>query len=405
VSRAAGWASSAFGWYVATTPFRVWQRLSQVRGSILVSGIAYNSFFSLFPLLALVFTIFGLVLRTRLDIQDNLIVYLGNTFSGVFKSPETPDGLIDPLELVADITSNGSLTITGVVALVTLGWTGLGWVTSLRLGIRAAMHLSVHDFNPVIAKVRDFVIMIVLGGAVLVSAVVSVTIHTATEELLVGLGVGSSMEGRVLTRLLVAVPILALDFVIFSVQYRFLAASTLPARTLRWGALAAAVGFGALKLASGSALSGLLGGTSITVATFGVVIGLLVWFNVLARITLLGAAWAGLMAEESDPTYVNLRAEYDGNDPKSARRNGVAHPEEAVAGPAQATAAWSRAPGDWRAVLDDPSGPSVRAQDRAVLAAGVVLGATVVVGVRAAATAVGTVVRAAPRDDDESSRG
>lgn len=382
MTRAAGWARTGFTWVVSTTAFRVWQRLSQVRGSVLVSGIAYSAFFSLFPLVALAFTIFGLVLRSRTDLQENFVTYLGETFPFLFQT-DSSSGPIDQFDLVTVVTSSGTLTQAGVVAVVTLIWSGLGWVTSLRLGIRAAMHLSVHDFNPVIAKIRDFVIAIVLGGLIVVSAVVSVTAHSATEQMLAGIGISSSIDGRVLTRLLVAIPILALDTGIFWLLYRFLAASPLPAGPLRFGAFAAAVAFGVLKLASGFVLPALLGTSAIT-ASFGALVGLLVWFNLLARITLLGAAWAGLRAEQRDPAVVSSYFEYDTNDPKSRSRPPV-H--------AQAPAVEDEI-SPWRAVLDDPAGPSVRAQDRTVLAAGVVLGATVAVGVRAAASAVGYVARA-----------
>lgn len=404
MTAAARSVSAALDWVFATTAFRVWQRLSQVRGSVLVGGIAYNAFFALFPIVALGFTVFGAVLSTRPDLQAGLVTYLDDTLPGVFKETATSaTGLIYPPNLVAEVTNRGTLTGTGIVAILALLWSGLGWVTSLRLGIRAAMHLSVHDFNPVIAKFRDLGIAVLLGGAIIVSAVVSVTAHSATEQMLNGFGVASSVDGRVLTRLVVAIPILALDTLIFWLQFRVLAASPLPAGPLRVGAFAAAVGFGVLKLASGFLLPRLLE-RSVLTASFGVLIALLVWFNLLARITLLGAAWAGLRAEpEMNEATVRPRfgngygvgyTEYEGNDPRRSELDGF----DAVLSRPPPDDQPSRPP--WASVLDDPDGPSVRSQDRVVLAAGLVLGATAAVGARSIATVVGSIVAAARRRDD-----
>src|SRR3954470_17534918 len=57
----------------ATLPYRAWQRYGAVRGNVLAGGIAYFAFFSVFPALAIGFTVFALVLGNQLDLQAQLV--------------------------------------------------------------------------------------------------------------------------------------------------------------------------------------------------------------------------------------------------------------------------------------------------------------------------------------------
>ncbi len=286
----------------ASLPMRIWNRLSQVRGTVLVKGIAYSAFFSLFPVLALAFTTFGLVLRSRPGLQEaleaDLVTYLQDNLPGaVRESPADPRGLVYPAALVDHVTAQGLLTTTGVLGVVALVWGALGWVGALRLGIRAAMHLTVSDFHPAYAKARDLVIALLLGGAVVLAAVASVTLFGATGDLLDGVWLPARLDDRVAVRLAAFGPLAALDAVLFYLQFRLLAAADLPRVYLVRAAVAAAVVYGVLKLLAGDLLVRLLSNTVLAVSFS--VLALLVWLNLVARVTLLAAAWAGLMAEEA----------------------------------------------------------------------------------------------------------
>src|SRR3954452_20792372 len=57
----------------AMRPYRAWQRYGAVRGNVLAGGVAYFAFFSIFPALAIGFTLFALVLGNRLDLQAQLV--------------------------------------------------------------------------------------------------------------------------------------------------------------------------------------------------------------------------------------------------------------------------------------------------------------------------------------------
>jgi membrane protein len=357
----------------SSLPLRVWSRLGEVRGAVLVKGIAYSAFFSVFPILALTFVSFGLVLQSRPGLQErltaDLTVYLNENIPGLVRTADNASGLVEPAALVAEVSSGGLLTWTAAVAVVALAWAALGWVGALRLGIRAAMHLPVADFNPVWAKVRDLLIGLLIGGAAMVSAVVSVGVNTATGQVLDIAGIPSGRWSQAVALVVSFVVVAAFDTLLFHLQYQLLAASPLPRRYVLRASVAAALAFGVLKQLAGLLLGNV--GTSVAtsvVAAAGSVLALLVWMSLVARLTLLGAAWAGLMADEA-----------------AARAAAVTAP----AVQPEPTAPTS---------LDGHRPPTGRAEDRVVLAAGVILGATAAVGVQAvasAAAAAGRVVAGA----------
>ena len=43
-------------------PWRAWRRYSEARGNVLAAGVGYFAFFSVFPAVALAFSVFGFVL-------------------------------------------------------------------------------------------------------------------------------------------------------------------------------------------------------------------------------------------------------------------------------------------------------------------------------------------------------
>ena len=51
-----------------TRPWRAWTRYGDARGNVLAGGISYFAFFSIFPAVALAFTVFGFVLQNRPDL-------------------------------------------------------------------------------------------------------------------------------------------------------------------------------------------------------------------------------------------------------------------------------------------------------------------------------------------------
>src|SRR3954465_13165002 len=62
-----------------TVAFRAWQRYGAVRGNVLAGGVAYFAFFSIFPALAIGFTLFPLVLGSQENLQAQLVQYINSS--------------------------------------------------------------------------------------------------------------------------------------------------------------------------------------------------------------------------------------------------------------------------------------------------------------------------------------
>jgi len=121
---------------------------------------------------------------------------------------------------------------------------------------------------------------------------------SATSLVLDWLGVpGDSVVGYVAGRtvsLVVSVLVYALAL---AGLYRFLSGAKVPWRLLRGGILVAALGIAALTVLSGLLLGGATNNPLI--ASFAVIAGLLIYYNFVCQVILVGAAWMAVGVEDA----------------------------------------------------------------------------------------------------------
>jgi len=339
---------------------RAWARYSAVRGNVLAGGIAYFAFFSLFPALAIAFTVTGYAVGDRPDLQKDIADYVNRTFGGATIIGRTPNtGLVSMDTLVA----GDVLTLSALVGLLTLLLTGLGWIGALRDGVSAVFGRP-GAANPLTAKLGDLAVLASIGTAALTSMAASLTVSGATEATLDRLGLQRSALVGVAVSVLTSLIVLVIDTVLFLVLFQLLPGVRLPVDDLYSGALAGGVAFGLLKLLGGLLLHFLTGNPFF--AAFVLVAALLVWMNLAARAGLVSAAWAATTAEER------------GHLPPLPPLLVAAAPVPVV------VAAEPEVPS--YAVPDF----STRTGDRTALAAGAVLGLTVAFGARVIGRATGS---------------
>lgn len=199
----------------ATFAGRVWTRYSDARGNVLAGGIAYFAFFSVFPALAIGFTVLGLVLGRDSALQTELANYVNKALGTTVIGLEPDDGLV----YVGDLVQSSALTFSAVTGFVILLFTGLGWLDAMRQGIRAVFGRP-GGGNPLLSKVRDIGTLATFGLAVLVSAVASVVVSTASHAVLGWLGLDGVTGAGPLVRVLSALAILAVDTGIFLLLFR-----------------------------------------------------------------------------------------------------------------------------------------------------------------------------------------
>lgn len=345
-------------WAKGTRPWDAWQRYSHANGDLLAAGVGYYAFFSVFPAVALGFTIFGFFLRGHPDLLYAIADSLNEILPGMVQTPDQPDGIIS-LSTPEALT----LTVTGIISLVTLTWAGLGWVGALRTGMRGIFGLDASPGNVVTTKARDLGVFASMGLAVLASALLSTLLGAVSDQ--VAAWVGLPGRGPLFSVLGLAVAV-AIDTGIMVVLLRILSGVPLPWVNVRDGAI-----LGALLLTVIKYFGGLLIGFATRnplLSAVAVSVGLLFWLNLIARVVLLSASWA---ANKVDLARL---AEEPATGEEHSQSDDVGWPLSPVEGPARAGVP-PAGPVPYAAGRAHAASPS-RAQDRVSLVAGVLIGAS-----------------------------
>ena len=288
--------TALMAWVQQLKPVRVFTRYGQVRGPILASGLAFQALFAVFAALWVAFSIAGLVVSRDAQLQNAILATLNNTIPGLIDTGD--GGAIEAKTLL----SAGVFGWTGAIALVGLFVTALGWLGSARDAVRIMFELPAPPTNFVLLKLRDLAIGLGLGVLLVISSVLSVVGSGATGYLLSLVGIhATSTVGIVAGRIVTLAVMFALDTVALASLYRVLAAIKIPTKRLWAGALLGAVGLGVLKILG----SALLGGATNNplIASFAVLAGLLIFFNFVCQVILIGASWihTGLLDAGIDP--------------------------------------------------------------------------------------------------------
>ncbi len=262
-------------------------RFNERLGSQFAGSLTYLSFLALIPILMVAFSVAGFVLASRPAVLTDLQTQIAE---------QLPKGLSTTVSGILDTAVHARLTI-GILGLVIALYSGVSWMGNLRAAIQAMWRPNfdtdneVYDENLLKYYGKSLMYLLLLGAAVLVSIGLTVSASSAQSVVLTWLGADRvSWLGPVLR----VVPILlaaAADVLIFGFLYQTLSPRNLkPARApLIRGAVAASVAFEILKYAFTALLPLVL--TSTTAQLFGQVIGLLIFFNLVATVVLFIAAW------------------------------------------------------------------------------------------------------------------
>jgi membrane protein len=298
-------------------PVRVFMHYAQRRGAILAAGLSYQAIFAVFAAIWVAFSIIGLFLQSNQALQDSLFDILGTSVPGLIDTGNG-EGAINPDTLL----ETGALTSVGALALVGLLFTALGWLASGRDSVRALFDLGALPGNLVLQKLKDLGLAIGFGAVVLISAALSVLSTGALTTVLGWVGVDDESSFAVVLAQAVALAIvLALDTFVLAAFFRFVAGIVIPFRRLLAGAFIGGIALGVLK-ALGSTL---LGGASNNplLASFAVIIGLLIWFNLICQVILLSSTWVAVGMIDAgiplDPVAEAARLEREAAERAAAR--------------------------------------------------------------------------------------
>jgi membrane protein len=301
----------------ALKPVRVFMHYAQHRGALLAGGLSYQAIFAVFAAIWVVFSAVGLFLQANDVLRNSLFKLISTSVPGLIDTGS--GGAIDP----QDLFETNILGWTGAVALVGLLLTALGWLASGRDAVRTIFGIDPLPDALVLRKLKDFGLAVGFIVALLVSAVLSIFSTTATEAVFNWIGIAEDAFvaiacGQAVGLLLV----LALDTFVLASFFRFVAGIQIPVRRLIGGALIGAVGLGALKVAVTMGLVGGIGSNPL-LASFAVIIGLLIWFNLVCQVILISAAWIAVGMIDAgiplDPVAEAARLEREAAERAAAR--------------------------------------------------------------------------------------
>ena len=272
----------AWARWEATRAGRTLARYDEANGSVLCGGMAYAALFSLFAALTIGYTLFVRVLGGNAELREAVLAQVDTWIPGLV---DTGDGGVLSQ---SDLVLSTGLSWTSVVAAVVLLWSATNFMGALRTSVRVMFGAAENGGNPVTERLRQLLGFVLLGVGVLVTAAASVAVSAAVPWTLeqVGLreGVGWAVRG---IGLLLAV---LLDAAVVAAVIRYVGGVRPERHDLALGALAVGVVAGALRLLGTELIAGTAARNTL-LASFAVVVTVLVLVNVLARVLLLATAW------------------------------------------------------------------------------------------------------------------
>lgn len=270
----------------ALRPFRAFRHYTLQHGPLMSAGIGFNMFFSITGLLATGFSIAGLVLRGQPALLETIISSVAQSAPGLLKV-NGGEGLVDP----QDLLNPDGLGWTAAIAAAVTVFTSLRWIASLRDGLRGVLELPPSLVNPVLLKLRDAGILLLLGVALVISAGASLVFGTAAGWVTDFLRLDDAVAGPLTTSIKIAVP-LVLSWATALIMFRLAGGLKLSRRSLLEGTILAALGTTILQIFSTELLAG--AGRNPILAPFAIIIGLLIWFNLVSQVYLIAAGWAAV---------------------------------------------------------------------------------------------------------------
>ncbi|MGN8025083.1 YihY/virulence factor BrkB family protein [Microbacterium sp. 22242] len=277
-------------------PIRVWRRFLRRNGFLLSAGLAYQGLFAVFALLYIAFASAGLWLGG----SERAIRFVTAVANSYVPGIVGEHGLVHPddvQEIAA--SSTGVLSVTGIIAAMVVVWTASTAITFARRAVRDMFGLAYDARSVVLLKIRDVLAALAFGLALLLGSVLGFTGVWTLRQMSALLGWSLSTPAfEVITRLGSMVVMFAIDTTALALLVGFLTGTRLHWRTIRPGALLGGAAVVILQLGAGLLLAHTP--TNPLLATFAVIVAMLLWCRSVALVVLVAACWIALTAEDRD---------------------------------------------------------------------------------------------------------
>jgi len=301
IERATRLTRRTMAWF----PIRVWRHFLQHNGFLLAAGISYQSLFTIFAAIYLSFAIVG----TWLGGDPNAVSQLIDLINSYIPNLISEHGLVQPEQVQEIAASSGSLlTVTGIVALVVIVWTAIGFVTYARRAVRDTFGLPYDSRSYVLLKARDLLAAVIFGIALLVGSLL-VQMTTWALDLVLSLfgWATDSTLSNVTFRILSLLVAFAINAVALALLFRFLTGTSLRWRRIWPGSILGGAALAVLQVGAGLLLR--YTPSNPLLATFAIFIGFLLWFRINGIVILVAGAWIAVATSDRDLPIVELSVE------------------------------------------------------------------------------------------------
>jgi membrane protein len=270
-------------------------RFEESKGNFFAAGLTYYTIFALFPLLMVGFSVGGFLLSRRPDVLSGIDNKVRGAVPGALGQE-----LLDLMN--SAIASRASV---GIIGLAVAAWVGLNWIGNLRVALSEMWKQDEGSRGYIRTKFSDLGTMVSSFVAILATLALSALAAAAPMGKMLGwMGIHNApvldailRGGSMLISLLVS-------WLVFTWMIARLPREPVSFASSIQAALIAAIGFELFKLVGSIYLKSVL--HSPAGATFGPVLGLMVFAYVTARLLLFATAWAAtstqnLPAEPVEP--------------------------------------------------------------------------------------------------------
>ncbi len=264
-----------------------WQRLQDNNGGQYAAAITYFSFLALFPLLLLAVAVTGFVLHSHPAAQQSLLNHI---------TDNVPGSLGTTLKKSVR-TAIEQRTGVGIVGLLGVLLSGLGWIGNLRAAVDAVWGSRPAKRNFVMAKLANLLVLGGLGLGLVLSLGLTVVGTAVTDQILNALGLLHVSGLHYVLTILTFVIAVAGDLLIFVWVLVRLPRADVPRSVALKGALLAAVGFEVLKVLGTYTIA--KSAHSPTAGPFAGLLAVLIWIQLVARFMLFCAAMTAVLTDDA----------------------------------------------------------------------------------------------------------
>jgi membrane protein len=260
------------------------------QGNFFAAGLTYYTIFALFPLLMVSFSVVGFLLSRRPDVLDAIDNKVRAAVPGALGQQ-----MLDLMNSAIDARAS-----VGIIGLTVAVWVGLNWMSNLRVALTEMWRQTDGSHGYIRTKFSDLGAMVSSFVAIFATLALSALAGAAPMARLLGwLGVHNLPALDVVLRTVSVLVSFLLSWLVFGWMIARLPRDPVNFASAVRAALLAAFGFELFKLVAAIYLKSVL--HSPAGATFGPVVGLMVFAYVTARLLLFATAWAATSTPDLPP--------------------------------------------------------------------------------------------------------